>query len=354
VAKHKSLIIHGVRWHQKAYGNTYSAVSIEIDGKQVYRSPFEYGYGDYFLQMAMEWMQANGFKIPSYEAFTAWAREHFQTFDYTVADVKTKRELQNFVAAPQKVKRKGVAKNPVKKKSAKKPSPAQLAAREKFAAMVRAKAAKTGANTRRANENARKLGTLKNPPKTKATPKHPAQRGAPSPRYVPIGHGKIFHGHAQKELAAKFFFNLADKSVSVVTTEGHHGTGLEAHNAAEAVEKILGRVRHGHDFYRSFLPAKKFQHDKPKTVPHIVKGKSKNVVKGPVYVIKFIFDNDRAPKYYAGQDTSRLHLADNLSDAKYFGSDPEAFEFLANGISDKFGNALKKSGCLKAKTERIN
>ena len=57
----KSLHIEGRRWFQKTYGNTYHSVRIWIDGNQVACLPYQYGYGEQFLQTAWEWLGHNGF-----------------------------------------------------------------------------------------------------------------------------------------------------------------------------------------------------------------------------------------------------------------------------------------------------
>jgi hypothetical protein len=53
----KSLHIEGRRWFQKTYGNTYHSVRIWIDGKQVCTLPFAYGYGEGWLQTALDWLR---------------------------------------------------------------------------------------------------------------------------------------------------------------------------------------------------------------------------------------------------------------------------------------------------------
>ena len=48
------------RWFQKSYGNTYNTVYIHR-GDESIKLPMEYGYGDYFMQRAQEWLGKNGF-----------------------------------------------------------------------------------------------------------------------------------------------------------------------------------------------------------------------------------------------------------------------------------------------------
>ena len=53
------LHIEGRRWFQRTYGNTYHSVRIWIGSDQVAFLPFQYGYGDCFLQTALDWLRAN-------------------------------------------------------------------------------------------------------------------------------------------------------------------------------------------------------------------------------------------------------------------------------------------------------
>lgn len=52
--------IDGRRWFQKTYGNTYHSVRIFKDGQLIAHVPYEYGYGEQFLQTALDWLRANG------------------------------------------------------------------------------------------------------------------------------------------------------------------------------------------------------------------------------------------------------------------------------------------------------
>lgn len=56
-----SLIINGRRWFQRSYGSTYCTADIYVNGEHVHTTPIEYGYGDYYLQAAGEWLAANGY-----------------------------------------------------------------------------------------------------------------------------------------------------------------------------------------------------------------------------------------------------------------------------------------------------
>lgn len=91
--------IEGRRWFQKTYGNTYNTVRIFKDGELVANLGQEYGYGDFYLQRAHEWLGRNGFpelaerhdngcaKVNT----TIWLRERGGT--YSCADVASQRDL---------------------------------------------------------------------------------------------------------------------------------------------------------------------------------------------------------------------------------------------------------------------
>lgn len=44
-----SIFVHGKTWFDKVNGNSYFSARVEIDGKEVARIPFQYGYGDQYL-----------------------------------------------------------------------------------------------------------------------------------------------------------------------------------------------------------------------------------------------------------------------------------------------------------------
>lgn len=85
-----SLHIEGRRWFQRTYGNTYNTVRIFKDGQQVAFLPQEYGYGDHFLQRAVDWLRRNGY--PSAEYGTQYLREVL-CGTYSVIDVQRQKDL---------------------------------------------------------------------------------------------------------------------------------------------------------------------------------------------------------------------------------------------------------------------
>jgi hypothetical protein len=94
-----SLHIEGRRWFQKTYGNTYHSVRIWQDGKQIAYLPYQYGYGEQWLQTALDWMRANNL-LPN-GGLDDKGREQYGTLylretlggTYSVIDVDRKKEL---------------------------------------------------------------------------------------------------------------------------------------------------------------------------------------------------------------------------------------------------------------------
>ncbi len=88
----KALHIEGRRWFQRTYGNTYHSVRIWIDGKHVAFLPYQYGYGEQWLQTALDWLRANNW-IPQGQNYgTMYLRETLGG-TYSVIDVDRQKEL---------------------------------------------------------------------------------------------------------------------------------------------------------------------------------------------------------------------------------------------------------------------
>ena len=87
-----NLHIEGRRWFQRGPGNTYHSVRIFADGKQIIMLPFAYGYGDHFLQTALDWLKANGRAPVNAPYGTLYLRETLGA-SYSVADVSRKADL---------------------------------------------------------------------------------------------------------------------------------------------------------------------------------------------------------------------------------------------------------------------
>lgn len=90
----QKLHIAGRRWFQKAWGSTYHSVYVYINGMEVFRVPFEYGYGDCYLQTAVDGLKALGLLPENAGYGTYYLREESgYDFSYEVQDVQRKRDL---------------------------------------------------------------------------------------------------------------------------------------------------------------------------------------------------------------------------------------------------------------------
>lgn len=96
----KSLHIEGRRWFQRTYGNTYHSARIFIDGELKYETGRHYGYGDQFLQTALDLLREKG-DIPPQEYYTNGNPKNYGTLylreslggSYSVVDVSRQKDL---------------------------------------------------------------------------------------------------------------------------------------------------------------------------------------------------------------------------------------------------------------------
>ena len=97
----QSILIVGRRWFQRTYGNTYNTATIYVDGQCVHKTPKQYGYGDMFEQLAVDWLEDNGYmpdrqhhKNGSREPGWAYFRDrHGISFNREVIDVSREKDL---------------------------------------------------------------------------------------------------------------------------------------------------------------------------------------------------------------------------------------------------------------------
>lgn len=97
----KSLTINARRWFQKSYGNTYFTADIIVDGELVHELPFQYGYGEHYLDMANEWLDENGYIDNPRNPNNGMRKPLWQVvrdemgaeFSYSAIDVQRKRDL---------------------------------------------------------------------------------------------------------------------------------------------------------------------------------------------------------------------------------------------------------------------
>ncbi len=60
----QSAFVHGKTWYDKTYGNSYFSARIFVDGVEVARLPFQYGYGDQYIHEAQRALQRLGILAP--------------------------------------------------------------------------------------------------------------------------------------------------------------------------------------------------------------------------------------------------------------------------------------------------
>lgn len=93
------ILIRGRRWFQKSYGNTYFTATIYINNKLVANLPEQYGYGEYYMQAAGEWLKRNGYtaqrEYPTggLEPLWHYCRDNGITLYYDAVDVKREKDL---------------------------------------------------------------------------------------------------------------------------------------------------------------------------------------------------------------------------------------------------------------------
>ena len=57
----QAITILGRKWFDKVNGNTYNTAQILINGITVGKTPFQYGYGDHYVDLAGDWLEMNGY-----------------------------------------------------------------------------------------------------------------------------------------------------------------------------------------------------------------------------------------------------------------------------------------------------
>lgn len=87
------LEVYGRRWWQRTYGNTYHSVRVLLDGVEVARCPYAYGYGSAYSQTAVELLKEAGIVPKEHRAFNAWGLSDLFDVVENVEDVKRKKDL---------------------------------------------------------------------------------------------------------------------------------------------------------------------------------------------------------------------------------------------------------------------
>lgn len=92
--KFKTLEIRGKRWFARDAGNTYHTAEIIVDGKRVHKTPRAYGYGEQYVQSAMEWLIANGHLSLIWKKRPLWRlRDYGVKYEAGVEDVPRQKDL---------------------------------------------------------------------------------------------------------------------------------------------------------------------------------------------------------------------------------------------------------------------
>ncbi len=102
--KVNNITISARRWFDKVNGNTYHSVDVYANGKHIGRKPFEYGYGEGYLQTAHKILQEKGIykktgeRLKSgmgkdYYEFMQDMRKDRNKFVKIVSDVSKKKDL---------------------------------------------------------------------------------------------------------------------------------------------------------------------------------------------------------------------------------------------------------------------
>ena len=96
----RSIVLVGRRWFNRTFGNTYHSVEIIVDGKNVHKIDYAYGYGSQWEYNARVWLDKNGY-LPGIEnrdgtpGESLWRYCERMAIEYvtTVTDVPRKKDL---------------------------------------------------------------------------------------------------------------------------------------------------------------------------------------------------------------------------------------------------------------------
>ena len=91
----ESITVIGKRWFDKIYGNTYHTANILVNGDIVGNIPFNYGYGDMYIQNASKWLQDHKYieSDRDYIPLSVYCRENGIVYHSFVTDVTRKKDL---------------------------------------------------------------------------------------------------------------------------------------------------------------------------------------------------------------------------------------------------------------------
>lgn len=94
------LHIEGRRWFERTNGNTYHSVRVFANGELLGSVPYEYGYGDQFLQTGLDWLREQGLIEPQEHYSNGMPKNYGTRYlreslggTYSVIDVARKKDL---------------------------------------------------------------------------------------------------------------------------------------------------------------------------------------------------------------------------------------------------------------------
>jgi hypothetical protein len=98
--KVETINLRGLKWFDKANGNTYHSTRIDINGRFVHQTTPEYGYGDQYKWTGIFWLVENGF-VPElvrysnggYEGLYQWEERNTIRVESSSQDVSRQRDL---------------------------------------------------------------------------------------------------------------------------------------------------------------------------------------------------------------------------------------------------------------------
>lgn len=91
----RSIFVHARTWFDKSGGNSYFSARIFVNGKEVIRLPFSYGYGSQFEHEALRALQQFGY-VPAEFVGPLWALNTHGIDAYSVIYSAGYRDTQRF------------------------------------------------------------------------------------------------------------------------------------------------------------------------------------------------------------------------------------------------------------------
>ena len=95
----KAITVIGRRWFDKINGNTYFSADILVNNTLVHSIHYQYGYDDFYMQAAGEWLAKYGYTHPEHypsggiTPLWSYCNDKGISYYYTVTDVMRKRDL---------------------------------------------------------------------------------------------------------------------------------------------------------------------------------------------------------------------------------------------------------------------